>query len=255
MGASEAFEGDIEAAARTVLQEAGGQRAKAKELLRRRINGNGASATASSTAARSATGGSSARCRCSTIPRMRSPPTRGPPSWRPSDAEAQMLVGVLNLRSGNLAAAETAFRRQIEIGGANGASFLRYRGHTMLGDVHAAREDHDAALAAYAEAPARGQGAAGARARQCRLQARPVGDLRPHRRHAPGERPARRGARELPPEPGDRRGSGQARPAEPRLAARSVREPRPHRRGSGQERRPRGGARELPQGAWRSRRR
>src|SRR5438876_79503 len=35
MGASEAFEGDIEAAVRTVLQEAGGQRATAKELLER----------------------------------------------------------------------------------------------------------------------------------------------------------------------------------------------------------------------------
>ena len=44
MGASEAFEGDIEAAARSVLPEAGGQRAKAKELLRLRLrlNGHGA---------------------------------------------------------------------------------------------------------------------------------------------------------------------------------------------------------------------
>src|SRR5262245_25557484 len=41
MGACEAFEGDIEAAARTVLQEVGGHRAKAKELLRRRTNGHG----------------------------------------------------------------------------------------------------------------------------------------------------------------------------------------------------------------------
>src|SRR5262245_18533529 len=40
MGASEAFEGDIAAAWRTVLPEAGWQRAKAKELLRQRVNGH-----------------------------------------------------------------------------------------------------------------------------------------------------------------------------------------------------------------------
>ena len=71
-----------------------------------------------------------------------------------------MLVGVLHLRSGNLAAAEAAFRRQIELGGPDGASFMRYRGHTMLGDVHAAREETDAAMAAYRRGAARGKGAA-----------------------------------------------------------------------------------------------
>jgi tetratricopeptide (TPR) repeat protein len=72
----------------------------------------------------------------------------------PQDAKAQMLAGVLHLRTGNLAEAEAAFRRQIELGGANGnsASFLRYRGHTMLGDVHAARAARDAAMQAYVEA-------------------------------------------------------------------------------------------------------
>src|SRR5262245_35496921 len=39
MGACEAFEGDIEAVARTVLVEAGGHRAKARQLLRQRMNG------------------------------------------------------------------------------------------------------------------------------------------------------------------------------------------------------------------------
>ena len=51
MGAREAFEGDIEAVARTVLTEAGGHRAKARQLLRKRMNGDGAG-TASSMAAR-----------------------------------------------------------------------------------------------------------------------------------------------------------------------------------------------------------
>ena len=153
MGASEAFEGDIEAAARTVLQEAGGRRAKAKELLRLRTNGHGAGngklngsevgywrQLGALSLLDNAQDALAAYGRAAEL--------------APGDAEAQMLAGVLNLRSGNLAAAENAFRRQIEIGGANGASFLRYRGHTMLGDVHAAREDHDAALAAYAEAQA-----------------------------------------------------------------------------------------------------
>src|SRR5262249_59878337 len=72
----------------------------------------------------------------------------------PENAEAQMLAGVLHLRAGNLAAAEAAFRRQIELGNkGNGnmdAGLARYRGHTMLGDVLAAREEPDEAMAAYA---------------------------------------------------------------------------------------------------------
>jgi tetratricopeptide (TPR) repeat protein len=72
----------------------------------------------------------------------------------PENAEAQMLAGVLHLRAGNLDAAEAAFRRQIAIGKAgNGAGGVaRYRGHTMLGDVLAAREEHDQAMSAYGEA-------------------------------------------------------------------------------------------------------
>src|SRR5215469_9265856 len=42
MGACEAFEGDIEAVARTVLVEAGGHRARARQLLRKRMRGHGA---------------------------------------------------------------------------------------------------------------------------------------------------------------------------------------------------------------------
>ena len=115
MGASEAFEGDIEAAARTVLQEAGGHRAKAKQLLRRRMNGNGAA---------------NGKLNGSEVGYWRqlgalSLLDNSPDALRayaraaelaPEDAEAQMLVGVLHLRTGNLAAAESAFRRQIELG-------------------------------------------------------------------------------------------------------------------------------------------
>jgi tetratricopeptide (TPR) repeat protein len=151
MGASEAFEGDIEAAARTVLQEAGGRRAKAKELLRRRTNGNGA---ANGKLNGSEVGYWRQLGALSLLDNTQDALAAygRAADLAPRDAEAQMLVGVLQLRSGNLAAAESAFRRQIELGGANGASFLRYRGHTMLGDVHAARDAHDAAMAAYTEA-------------------------------------------------------------------------------------------------------
>ena len=151
MGACEAFEGDIEAAARTVLQEAGGHRAKAKELLRRRTNGHG---TANGKLNGSEAGYWRQLGALSLLDNAQDALAAygRAAELAPSDAEAQMLVGVLYLRSGNLTAAENAFRRQIELGSANGASFLGYRGHTMLGDVYAAREEHDAAMAAYAEA-------------------------------------------------------------------------------------------------------
>jgi len=151
MGACEAFEGDIEAAALSVLQEAGGNRAKAKELLRRRTNDYGAvngKLNGSEVGYWRQLGALSlldnAQDALAAYGRAA--------DLAPTDAETQMLVGVLNLRTGNLAAAENAFRRQIDIGSANGASFLRYRGLTMLGDVHAARDEDDAAVAAYTEA-------------------------------------------------------------------------------------------------------
>ena len=135
----------------------------------------------------------------------------------PEDAEAQMLVGVLHLRTGNLAAAEGAFRRQIELGRPAGSTceLPRYRGHTMLGDVHAAREEHDAAMAAYAEAQRevkalleRDADHAGLR-RDLSVTCDRIGDM-----HC-GKGGARRGARMLSPEPGDRRGAGQARSQNP----------------------------------------
>jgi tetratricopeptide (TPR) repeat protein len=153
MGACEAFEGDIDAAARSVLAEAGGHRAKAKQLLRKRMNGHGAP---------------DGKLNGSEVTYWRQlgalslldgiddalPAYARAADLAPESAEAQMLVGVLYLRVRNLDAAEAAFRRQIAIGKAgNGAGGLaRYRGHTMLGDVLAAREAHEEAMAAYAEA-------------------------------------------------------------------------------------------------------
>jgi tetratricopeptide (TPR) repeat protein len=151
MGASEAFQSDIEAAARTVLQEAGWRRAKAMELLRQRVrsadDGNGklnGSAVGywrqlgALSLLDSAPDALTAYAKAAHL--------------APSDAETQMLAGVLFLRTGKLAEAEAAFRRQIELGGANGAMLARYRGQAMLGDVLALREDADAAMDAYVEA-------------------------------------------------------------------------------------------------------
>jgi tetratricopeptide (TPR) repeat protein len=155
MGACEAFESDIEAAARTVLIEAGGHRAKAKQLLRERMS--------SHAAGEGKLNGSEAACwrQLGALALLDDSDDALAAYARaaelaPENAEAQMLVGVLHLRAGNLAAAEAAFRRQIALGkagnGSADAAVARYRGHTMLGDVLAAREEHAEAMAAYIEA-------------------------------------------------------------------------------------------------------
>jgi len=155
MGASEAFEGDIEAAVKTVLVEAGGHRAKARQLLRKRMNGHGA---ANGNLNGSEVGYWRQLGALSLLDGIYDalPAYARAADLAPENAEAQMLVGVLHLRAGNLAAAEAAFRRQIKLGdagnGSTDAGLARYRGHTMLGDVLAAREDHEEAMAAYAEA-------------------------------------------------------------------------------------------------------
>src|SRR5215468_3504258 len=155
MGACEAFEGDIEAVARTVLVEAGGHRAKARQLLRQRMNGGGADQA-------QLNGSEVSHWRQLGALSLLDGIADAPAAYaraadlEPEKAEAQMLAGVLHLRAGNLASAEAAFRRQIELGnqgnGSTDAGMARYRGHTMLGDVLAAREDPDAAIAAYTNA-------------------------------------------------------------------------------------------------------
>jgi tetratricopeptide (TPR) repeat protein len=155
MGASEAFESDIEAAARTVLVEAGGHRAKAKQLLRNRMNGHSGDAA-------KLNGSESSYWRQLGALALLDGSEDAVAAYAraadlaPENAEAQMLVGVLHLRAGNLSAAEAAFRRQIALGGAGNGStdsaVARYRGNTMLGDVLAARDEHGAAMAAYTAA-------------------------------------------------------------------------------------------------------
>jgi tetratricopeptide (TPR) repeat protein len=147
LGASEAFEADIEAAAKTVLMEAGGQRAKAKHLLRRRLNGQGSNGGLNGSEAAywrqlgalslidSTQDALAAYSRAADL--------------APDDPQAQMLLGVLCLRTGRLEAAEAAFRRQMQLAGGESGEVVRYRACTMLGDVLAAKGEQDEALAAY----------------------------------------------------------------------------------------------------------
>jgi tetratricopeptide (TPR) repeat protein len=145
MGAREAFEADIEAAARTVLLEAGGRRGKAKHMLRQRLmNGNGE------------LNGSEASCwrqlgALSLLDNTRDAlrAYSRAAELAPEDARGQMQLGVLCMRTGRLQAAEAAFRRQMELAGETGGEAVRYRAGAMLGDVLAAKGEREAALAAY----------------------------------------------------------------------------------------------------------
>ena len=69
----------------------------------------------------------------------------GPPIWRPTMREAQMLAGVLYLRAGNLDAAESGVPAPDRARPAATAATSRraIAAATMLGDVLAAREERD----------------------------------------------------------------------------------------------------------------
>lgn len=156
MGAQRAFESDIRRAAASILREAGGERRKAREILRQRLQskagpvGDAAQAGAETDVAGiwrqygalSLVDGS----RDAMIAYTRAV------DHAPDNPEAHMQLGVLQLRSGRLESAEHSFERQIALSATPETAALRYRGRIMLGDVHAARHDSDAALAAYREA-------------------------------------------------------------------------------------------------------
>jgi tetratricopeptide (TPR) repeat protein len=148
LGASAALEADIEAAAKAVLLDAEGRRGKAKHLLRQRLNGHGNGKLNGSEAAYWRQLGALSFID-STQDALRAY-TRAA-ELAPDDAQAHMLLGFLYLRAGRLEAAEAAFRHQLTLNG-DAAKGVRHRAGTMLGDVLAAKDEPEAALAAYEEA-------------------------------------------------------------------------------------------------------
>jgi tetratricopeptide (TPR) repeat protein len=150
VGVREAFEADIEQAARTVMPEAGWKPATARRILRKRLNGHGAG---DSTALN---GSEAAYWRQlgalsfldGTQDALRAY-TRAA-ELAPEDTQLQMLLGLLYLRTGRLEAAEVTFRRQMALAdGTEGGEAIRYRAGTMLGDVLLAKGAREEALAAY----------------------------------------------------------------------------------------------------------
>ena len=151
MGARQAFEADIDAAATSVLPEAGGLRAKAKQLLRRKIEDNGSGHGALNGSETLYWRQLGALSLIDSTREALAAYSRAA-DLAPDDADTQMLLGVLSLRAGKLDVAQAAFRRQIQLASKDQGAVARYRGRTMLGDVLAARQSLDEALDAYQEA-------------------------------------------------------------------------------------------------------
>lgn len=154
MGAQEAFESDIMAAASTVLREAGGERRKARELLRQRLMQEGTGGSDGLNGSEAGVWRQLGALALVEGSRDAIAAYRRAADLAPTCAEGQMLLGVLHLRGGSLEAAERAFRQQVELASSPEQAPIRYRGRTMLGDVCAARHAPDEALAAYCEAQA-----------------------------------------------------------------------------------------------------
>lgn len=148
LGAGEAFESDLEAAAEAVLPEAGWRRGAARHLLRSRINGHLPNGTAD--------GAKAAQWRqlgaLSLLDDTRDALAAysRAADLSADDPDLQMLLGVLHLRAGQPEAAESAFRRQLGLAtGKDGGEAARYRAGAMLGDALLARGGREEALAAY----------------------------------------------------------------------------------------------------------
>jgi hypothetical protein len=152
MGASEAFEGDIEAAVRTccrrraAAREGQGAAAAAHERQRRghgKLNGSEVSYWRQLGALSLLDNAQDA---------LR--PMGEPPIWRLGMPRrrcwsASCTCARATCRSGERIPAPDRARQRRR------CELPELRGHTMLGDVHAAREEHDAAMAAYARPSAR----------------------------------------------------------------------------------------------------
>jgi tetratricopeptide (TPR) repeat protein len=148
LGAGEAFEADLDAAAKAVLPEAGWRCGVARQLLRRRINGHLPNGTAN--------GAEAAQWRQLGALALLDDPDDALTAYARAaelsadDPDLQMLLGVLNLRTGRPEAAEAAFRRQLDLAnGKESGEPIRYRAGAMLGDALLAKGAREDALAAY----------------------------------------------------------------------------------------------------------
>ena len=156
LGAGEVFEADLEAAAKGVLPEAGWRRGAARHLLRKRINGHPVSQAPNGTANGTGNGSDAAQWRqlgalalLDDTHDALTAYTRAA-ELSADDPDLQMLLGVLQLRSGRPEAAESAFRRQLDLAnGKDGGEAIRYRAGAMLGDALIAKGAREDALAAY----------------------------------------------------------------------------------------------------------
>jgi tetratricopeptide (TPR) repeat protein len=154
LGAGESFEADLEAAAKAVLPEVGWRPSAARHLLRKRINGSSSSTSHGPNG--TANGAEAAQWRQLGALALLDDTHEALSAYARAaeiaadDPDLQMLLGILQLRTGRAEAAEAAFRRQLDLAsGRDGAEAIRCRAGAMLGDALLARGAREDALAAY----------------------------------------------------------------------------------------------------------
>jgi predicted negative regulator of RcsB-dependent stress response len=151
LGAGEVVEADLDAAARAVLPEAGWRCGAAKHLLRKRIDGHAPDSAANGAEAAHWRQLGALALLDDTHDALAAYARAA--ALSADDPDLQMLLGVLQLRSGQPEVAEAAFRGQLDLAnGKDGSAAIRCRAGAMLGDALLAKGARENALAAYAAA-------------------------------------------------------------------------------------------------------